>query len=501
MNRIKKGIALIICLTMCVGLCSSFAFADEKVSYLAIGDSTAQGYYTDGFVFGEMGLGDYSSPNSYPFLFRDYLAARADGDVTFYQYTLQGMRPNELYAILAPEAAAPYMDGFCKRHISNFNTAFKNVYGTDVYSAYKNAVETADIITYDLGLNNFGTYLANRFMAMLGGNLGEYANDSTSMIYDQLDPETAATCDTLKATLTDILDELLKENSELASSFIDMLVYCYASFVLYYDKTIDIIYSENPDVELIVFGMCNNLRGIVFTLPNSAGTVKIDFGSIMQIVYELMNSHITGSNEYAAKYKYVDMSGEYERIIDEIASGDMTQTTVDYIVEDIRSLGYSEEGDISRGIEAYIKAAQIEYLDLPSVMDILTKGDMSDCARHCIDNYEAATVGDKAILNLYLRSTCANGFGTHPSLKGGMQKYDALVKAYESDNTASEHSEQSVAGIGLAAFRTVFRIFENPLFTKLDEVFGSFGSSFMNFINSIRQSIEELAFSFIPDFC
>lgn len=497
MKTTKKLVALFMCLTLCVGLLPSLALADDEVSYLAIGDSTAQGYYTDGFTYGNMGLDTNSSPNSYPFLFHTYLEEKLGCDVKLYQYTLQGMRPNELYAILAPEAAKPYMDGFCKRHVKTFENAFKAVYDTDIYTGYMDAVRDADIITYDCGLNNFGNYLANRFMAMLSGDLGEFKDDSTSMIYDQLDAETAETCNALKATLTNLLAALLKENAELAGSFIDMLIYCYASFVLYYDKTIDIIYNENPDADLIVFGMCNNLKGLVFSLETEAGTVCIDFGSVFQTIYEVMNSHITGTNKHATQYKYVDMSGDFERIIDEIAYGEMTKATKDYIIQDIKALGYTSDEDIARGIEVYVKASQIKTLDLPSVMELLSSSDMSDCAKRCIDDYDAASVGDKAILNLYMRSTCANGFGTHPSFKGGIQKYEALVKAYESNLTASAYSAKSVIDTGAAAFNTAFQLIKAPLLEKLADIFGGVKDLFVSFLDGLRQNIEDFFFSFL----
>lgn len=491
MKFLKKSLALVLTLALCLGLFASFAYAeDDSFSYLAIGDSTAQGYFTEGFTDANSGIDRYSSPNSYPFLLHSYLERTLGKDVNFYQYTLRGIRPNELYAILAPEEAAATMDGSAKYHVGTYVDAFKNVYDGDIYEMYPEAVRNADLITYDIGLNNVGLYLANRFMAIMNNDPGMFEGDSISMIYSQLDPISAATCDNLRNTVSGMIKSVLKDNSELVENFLDLLVYSYASFVLYYDKTIDIIYKENPDVEMIVFGMCNYLDGMVFTYDVNGTVLTLDFGEIMQTVYNAMNTHITGGNKYAYRYKYVDMSGGVENIIKEIASGKPTETTRNYIIDDLKLNGFTDPAMWEQGIEAYINASRLETLDLKGVMELLSSGgDMADCLKNCVNDYENASDADKSVMNIYERSICANGFGSHPSIKGGYQKYNLLIRAYESNRTASSYALQSTVSTGVSATNTALQIFKVPVLEKLNEIFSAFWTAIVDFFANLKTAL------------
>jgi len=92
----KKCLAIVLSLAMCLGLCTGFALADEKKSYniVSFGDSTAIGYgledyglsktyYSETKPYGDdkgssdngcgTGIYDFSSAKAFPTLIGDYV--------------------------------------------------------------------------------------------------------------------------------------------------------------------------------------------------------------------------------------------------------------------------------------------------------------------------------------------------------------------------------------------------------------------------------------------
>ena len=103
-NALKKPLSLVLALVLCVSLLPVAAFAapaQNKLTYVALGDSMSQGYmFTDynenpneGHYCGWKGI----SERSYIKKFADYLNA------DLIDLTIQGLQPDEVYAFLKPE--------------------------------------------------------------------------------------------------------------------------------------------------------------------------------------------------------------------------------------------------------------------------------------------------------------------------------------------------------------------------------------------------------------
>ena len=75
MKTTKRIISVFLVLVLMTSICSStFAEEEKPLRYLAIGDSTSSGYYTDEFMYdGMKDLNCGENPNIYPNLMGQYL--------------------------------------------------------------------------------------------------------------------------------------------------------------------------------------------------------------------------------------------------------------------------------------------------------------------------------------------------------------------------------------------------------------------------------------------
>lgn len=489
-RALRSIISVVLVLALCVSTLSVVAFAEDPIVYLALGDSTAQGYLLPDYQDGCSGLQfPENETYSYPYMFRDYLKKTEKREVTMYQYTIQGMRPNELYAILDPNGARDTADAFCDQHIGWYKDAFDKRMGkTNLTQAYADAIVDADIITYDLSMNNFGTYFTDRLRTFLGDPdqyKDFYADYFEEKIAPQMEPGAAQLVLSLKngliGLLTDALESSDPTTAAMANELIEAALYSYGSFALYFDKTVEIIYGINPDAELIVFGTYNAMRGLNAVI----GENKIDFGVAMQLVYNAINSYITSISPRCSTYKYVDLTGGVETYIDEIAGyvdengepdlelfneNEFTKNTRQKLIQGIFEMmgsqlepmtqnvvnkaydsdypGYTNDLD-ERHVElirnqtdpilvAFIKAANCMDVDIVSLFEALgDEAKQAELVGEALADFDAASPAAKGLLHIALRFLFIRGFGTHPSAHGYEQKFAALKLAHASTISAN----------------------------------------------------------------
>jgi len=446
---------------------------NSKINYVAIGDSISQGYmFTDykedspDHVCGFEGCSD----RSYIHLFYNEILG-GSSKANLYDLTLQGLRFNEIYYLLDPQNAPK--DEFCDTHFGWYLPNSKLQTLGDLSDYYISSVKNADIITLDIGMNHFGTYLFDRIA-------GNYQNDSFSDFHDMIDPQTEALVSSLSKKVYSLLSGMGLDN---LNDIVECVLYTYTSFIVYCNKTIELIYKLNPDVELIVFGMFNPMPG----LSGDLGSIKLPFSGVLDLLFGNMNSYFTTQNKYCSRYKYADLhkgveifADEYLRGYDEISLDQkilVAQKFNELLGEDVFASILFEDLDYSKAV--LVKAVYGDTFSGDDIRAAYTNTSRRELAsaylRNAFDNVlkaiEAAmtlrsipigVVGSafgepdteelRAVLSDYttaskdslaklhmiiLIDSHARGYGGHPSPTGMEEMYDALIKAYKSPLSAN----------------------------------------------------------------
>lgn len=272
---------------------------EDKLSYVAFGDSTTNGYgFDDYYRWNEEGniyANNYglltNAEKAYPML----LANAYDAELT--QLGMSAMRAEDLYGILDPEGyEASYIPGgdnyynrvFKDNGINSngetgeqlFKRKYNLVFGvTDgsqekLSEVYNEAVKNADVISIDIGTNNFGCYISFR----LGGLLGMFDVKDDDVITEAMqaeidaDPLLKAQMAKLECSMAtlDFIAELATTAGYDADTIVNDVTsairYSYAGFALNFKALFNYIRSINPSAEIIVTGLASTLDGAVLDL-------------------------------------------------------------------------------------------------------------------------------------------------------------------------------------------------------------------------------------------
>ena len=525
MTKAKKILALVLCLAMCVSLFTGFAMAEEKaLKLVCLGDSTSNGFGLNdygklsGASWGDggdnYGFLDYASKESYPYVLADHLRTTYGYDVDLKNLSLEGMRTDELRGILDPEwgAAVPATkgqagDGHYEVHMKWYNNFFnKNAahFGTNSITDYfTGEIASADVVTVDLTMNNFGVYLSNRFLAMTtgSGECGDFSRYSEDVedIADELDFDVAA----VKNVVEDLVSKLLPADGDipgdLVNGLIDTLVYCYCDFRVNFRADIDLLLNiMKPDAKLIVVGAYNFMNGLKCDL----GGIELDFGSVWGTMTALVNSFLTNTCKGADKYYYADCSKGIEMFVDNAAKAetpaDIYRNFANRLIEDATGLSYDDavsylgQSKVDGILSGFSKAAAFTPLDFAGVLGTLgAGGDLQKIGEKALTDWDGADSGAKSIAHVYVRFMAGHGLGGHPDDVGCAQKADAVIAAYESNSVAKNDGMDSVADIGDNVFSAIWATLKTPVLDAIKGVFDTFANAMQEFLNFLFKPLTD----------
>lgn len=545
MKKAKKTLALILAIAMCFSLISTMAFADEPkhLKYLSIGDSTSSGYFTPGYVDGGSGSlqpiynsdGTEYKNDGYVYKVYEFLKGYATENGMqmtrddFKQWALCGMRPNELLYILDPENA-PH-DSFCDTRVGwyvGWNDSFAPYVHGDLNKLsqmFTDAIKEADVITYDLGMNCFGNYLIDRLMALLSSDYSAYENDTFELMYNQIEDEaTKEACKTLEKTLksaisklTEAAPEMFADKPDMPEKLLDFALYCYASFCVYFDKTIDKIYEikDGAEFTLITVAQYNGMKDLKFLVGEGDSQITIDFGKLMGVVFSAMNTHITAVNKHAKEYKFADCSN-VTTFTDEMASGKMLDTTFAVYQTEARDGMESFFHAETAAATTFTLWETMEKKAYPGVTDEMIKANISKIAQHsdvqlqpvvdalsgasdmfapvfeALYNFDNASDADISVAYVLCLLKCGRGFASHPNIAGCNEKYEAVKAAFESNKVAADYAVKNVIeGVTYGA-GTVWTAVKSPVLKAIYGAFNNIGIDLEGFFATIRQGLEKV---------
>lgn len=160
------------------------------------------------------------------------------------------------------------------------------------------AVEESDLITIDVGMNSFGTYMLN---LLAGGKI--FTSDLAT-----IDPEFAELYNKVKTYVLAAVDRIMegKLSPALLSGFADTLSYAVVGYCASMDAIMEKIYSIKPDADVIVVGIQSIMSGLDLVLPGL--DMKLPLGEIFDYVVNSANLYMTSLSPYADKYLYANAS-------------------------------------------------------------------------------------------------------------------------------------------------------------------------------------------------
>ncbi len=309
-----KVFSLILVLTLFAGLflVNTNVNAEEKetFNYVSFGASNVNGYGLDGYMPDGVTAENKDTANvygyercpegSYPDLIKDYYSEKYE--VEHHQLAISSMRAEELRVLLDNSYDG---DDYTEWRFTGGANWFLNAEpgGLEALrAAYQEHTANADLITLDIGVNNFGVFL--------GHNLFKASGDRHYELSD-IDPELAENFELAKLYVEQVLVEAGVSEEAIATieSFdhsINIAAYALAGYCYNFDVIVDKIYELNPDVKLVVVSVQHLLQDMSIKLPGV--DQLISFNYLTGALVRAANLYISGVSRHADSYLFADVS-------------------------------------------------------------------------------------------------------------------------------------------------------------------------------------------------
>ena len=491
--RTALSMMLVIC--MVIGFVPVSAFAvSEKLNYVSIGDSMSNGFALgNGYnSTGHEGFNEICT-KAYPYL----VAEHYGWNLT--QLSTSGMRAEDLHYILeAGQPDAYPADDYTKNLL---NSRWKGEWdGKDAAGVFQSAVKNADVISLSLGNANFGVYV----MDMLNDlESDDYANATLDNALKMLSIEGE-----MRDVVYKIYDEVVAYLSarlpkKVAELMANRIAYVATSYMYNVTGSLNAIAALNPDVEIVMVGMMNNMSGCEMELTYQGKTSKIDFAEVLDLLINPLNLYLAGMPTFLQtreNYANVDFYyAELDRIecLGTTFKDDFENDRVFYLSRFVPELSaiyfpifgldentitwqnvydYLQKGssavseDKIVAVELYLMLQELMLNSMdkkPSInIDALSEADIPISAMFSIDEAakyaiasqfdlsKALTLDDLPVLkeilsnngvvigmmSYYGRTGLANGISSHPSAKTHADMKNMIVSSYDAKYTAQEET-------------------------------------------------------------
>ncbi|MBR5616460.1 MAG: hypothetical protein IKW66_06535, partial [Clostridia bacterium] len=336
-----KALSVILTLTMLLGVCVPLVNAmghdhdDESKStfnYVSLGASNTNGYGHLGYLPPEVsedplyaskaGMNVYgyemAPDNAYPALIANALKSSLKMNVNLHQLAISSMRVEEMRVLLDNDYLG---DAYTEWRFTGGQSWFEIALPgglSALREAYQNYVKEADLITVDMGWNNFGVYAFNNIKTILSDGVYWKAPDMS-----QLPDDYSAAYSKLKTIALNYLSKNLGAGQESLASKLelmaDVLAYAAMGACYHFDKSMEKIYELNPDVKVVVINIQNLADDLVVDFMGS----KFELGELYGELISAVDEYRRGLSPYAEKYMFAN-AGDVDTFLDEIVawSGD-----------------------------------------------------------------------------------------------------------------------------------------------------------------------------------
>ena len=373
-----KVLSVVMALAMMLAVCAPAILAateetegKKELNYVSLGDSMTNGlghdgYWNNGYL--------EEAPVTYAAKLAAWLAGvadsskfteNADGTVTFngdkaivnwVQLATSAARAEDLHYILEVGKTNAYpgdmwtytelLGGHSigpggSNHIGQSRWGKDGVLFEGYAEMFQESVKNADVITYAAGNANFGVYLCDMVFQVLG--LPSYGIDYSYATIDHA-LELASVDAEIQAIVLDTYEKAMaaleeKLPSEMVLELAERLAYVVASYLINTAGALDRIVELNPDAEIILVGLVNNMSGFEVDVVMNGETVNIDVSEMMAETFAPLNAYLAG---YATANK---LEGKYENAKFYYAEAEHVETWADDFGNAYGEFVYDEEAD------------------------------------------------------------------------------------------------------------------------------------------------------------
>ena len=317
MNKsINKLLSLVMVIAILMSLAAPAAAAtaellneEPKYGYIALGDAMTNG----------VGLND---PKTEAYYAKVAKALGMEND--YKKHANNRYRVEELRYLLDSEYAG---DGYTQ--------SILGLSGVRNAGYVKTWVKNAEVITVNVGINNFSTYLIEQMVYYVenkGATKYSYSFDEffADDVQDALENVQSVVMEQLLAAAPDVGDTAL----ELINFVTEVSTYAMLSYTTSFNAMVSSIYELNPDVELYVIGIYNPAQDEMLSFSNGERTVELPVGDLFGALVELANAYSQILAPRAYDYTYVD-AGNPELLIDQM--GNKNLSIEDRVPVDLKS--------------------------------------------------------------------------------------------------------------------------------------------------------------------
>ena len=233
---------------------------------------------------------------AYPDLIRDYYS-QSYSNVNIHQLGISSMRVEELRILLDDT----YMgDDYSSWRFTGSGGWFQSAEPGGIpalRTAYQENIKNADLVTVDIGWNNFGVYVCNQLVDYLSNGRYKWTADIDQIFDTEAEKQAAHEA---KAIIGSYIKGFVGEG-EMATALTDIFAYSIIGYIHNFDIVMEKIYELNPDAQVVVLGIQNLLHDVKVDID---GTI-LPLGDIFGNFVNMANYYISSCSPYQSKYQYV----------------------------------------------------------------------------------------------------------------------------------------------------------------------------------------------------
>ena len=351
-----KALSVLLAAMMLLSVCAPAIGAlgeldhahNDKIHYVSLGASNTNGYGIRGYlppaVSDDPLTADKSTLNvygykmapeaAYPYQVARALEQATGKEVVLDQLAISSMRVEEVRMLLDDSYYGDNYtawrfynqngDGwFAQAESGNANdgaTALANL-----RAAYQGALANADVISVDMGLNNFGVFSFNNIKNILADGEFWKAPDFSQI----MDINEELNYRTLKETILEKLTASVGMNPALEKKLdmiADTLAYASLGFCYNFDIVIEEIYKLNPDATVVVVSIQNMLHGVTVEFEG----IELPLGDLYGELIDLVNLYTAKGSPFCEDYvyAYAGENGHASTFLDELLAWDGDPTSL-----------------------------------------------------------------------------------------------------------------------------------------------------------------------------
>jgi len=319
--RTLLSLVLVFCMVSGFLMVPVHAEGKTTFNYVSLGASNTNGYGMRGYITeeelalllsGQVSKDDVNvygyerkPEGAYPDLIRDYYE-NSGYDVNINQLAISSMRVEELRILLDDS----YMgDDYSSWRFTGSDGWFLSAEPGGIKAlraAYKDRIKNADLITVDIGWNNFGVYVCNQLVDYMSNGRYKWTTELADIFDTQA--EIAAAEEAKK-----VIGAYIKQNvgeGDMADALTDIFAYSILGYIHNFDIVMEKIYELNSEADVVVLGIQNLLHGVVVELNGTT----IPLGDLFGNFVNMANYYASSCSPFQSQYQYVKAGGNDEHV-------------------------------------------------------------------------------------------------------------------------------------------------------------------------------------------